>query len=471
MKEVILKRYGEKFGKRVEYVISVIRRVITFSHFLGEVIIIFIFGAVFFAHVKIAFCNVAIKIVVVNPLASQERNVPVRYDLPSGIGKEDILFTNGLKVNYDEQKGVYYVYGKVKLGPKESRTLKIVIRDIWKISQKEIESLMKALDEKIDSIEDSKEKETAMLLGERLKEKLKAVSKQQAELESDIEKRMEVYPVFQRKIESIKDSIFSLDKLVKFGGQESDYEKEVILVIEVKNTFDREIVVPVKYYLPQEITPEYIIDKGEFDLKYDFERKQFYLVKEEKLGPKEVKRYNIRVKDVWHFPEEIVSRYVKEAEQWKEKIIENKEGLTELVEVLFSEIQKNAKLIIDSQEKRGSVKENIYTYRINQKRMRIIKDDLEKLRSFMKKMGEEKQKVPSEKKKVKKMFREVNYLVRLKKASEFLFKEKVKGGSVWKVVMVIVLFVMGLTTFFYGLWFIKLRKEEKRKLKKIGFSK
>mgnify|MGYP000209186015 CR=1 FL=1 len=113
MKEVILKRYGEKFGKRVEYVISVIRRVITFSHFLGEVIIIFIFGAVFFAHVKIAFCNVAIKIVVVNPLASQERNVPVRYDLPSGIGKEDILFTNGLKVNYDEQKGVYYVYGCV----------------------------------------------------------------------------------------------------------------------------------------------------------------------------------------------------------------------------------------------------------------------------------------------------------------------------------------------------------------------
>src|SRR5690349_19477352 len=96
---------------------------------------IFILGVFFlsFFLVRTSFsAELNINILAVNG-TNQPRDKEIHYSLPKELSAEDILDTAGLKSDYDVNAGAYVVSGTVSLGPKETKTFKVRIRDVWKV--------------------------------------------------------------------------------------------------------------------------------------------------------------------------------------------------------------------------------------------------------------------------------------------------------------------------------------------------
>ena len=234
------------------------------------------------------------------------------------------------------------------------------------------------------------------------------------------------------------------------------------LVIEAENTLDQKMEVPIKYYLPQEIIPDYIVEKADFDLKFDPSKNQFFLEKNESFEPNEKKKFNIVIKNIWIISEELINNYLKEAGDLNEKL--QKGAYAQIASSIFNEIKRNAAQIVDSQRKSESIMEYISNFKGNQICLENIKDDLDKLRNLTK---EQKKEEELAKNKIKNVLRDINVLEKLKRFSDTLLKGKLSSIGVWKIILFIISFVIILTTFFYTVWFINLKKEEKRQIKKV----
>src|SRR5437879_658475 len=94
---------------------------------------------------RVSFADLYMSIFAVNGTdAPKEKEI--KQFLPKELKAEDILDSEDLKVDYDVNEGAYYVHGKISLGPKESRTLKIRIRDVWRFNEENIADIKKQID-------------------------------------------------------------------------------------------------------------------------------------------------------------------------------------------------------------------------------------------------------------------------------------------------------------------------------------
>lgn len=63
--------------------------------------------------------------------------------------------------------------------------------------------------------------------------------------------------------------------------------------------------VPIKMYLPQEVTPADIVDSAGLEVEFDPDKSIYYLYKEGvTLKPAETKTFNVEIRDVWIIPQD-----------------------------------------------------------------------------------------------------------------------------------------------------------------------
>jgi hypothetical protein len=94
-----------------------------------------------------------IRITIRNTSPNLARKVPVKHDLPSEIRANDVLDAGGLQVATDARRGVCYVFKEeVEIGPGESVTYNVKIRDRWNVNGPRIGSLKSAAKEILDSV-------------------------------------------------------------------------------------------------------------------------------------------------------------------------------------------------------------------------------------------------------------------------------------------------------------------------------
>ena len=73
------------------------------------------------------YADLYINILAVNG-TDEARDKEVQYYLPKELASSDILeVANGLELDYDSVEGAFLVHGKVRLAPKETKTLKVNI--------------------------------------------------------------------------------------------------------------------------------------------------------------------------------------------------------------------------------------------------------------------------------------------------------------------------------------------------------
>jgi len=224
-----------------------------------------------------------------------------------------------------------------------------------------------------------------------------------------------------------------------FAAPNPDRESVTISVVAANPSADTPKTFPIRIDLPQEVTPEGVLDSGELKMTYDDQKGTYFLFKQEVvLKPKETRVFNVVVKDVWF----ILPKTLEDLEKHGNLILDRLKG---------SDYFDSGKEIMDSIKKRldditlkqadESVgqKVRIGQYRYNLQILSQIKEDLAKMEKLLTFQGS----VP---------------------VPEILEKSKLKSDApstktTWLIILSIMVFMGLLGSQFYITWQKRVRAE------------
>jgi len=407
---------------------------------------IFIFLAssiCFFILAGPVFADVTINILAVNG-TDKDREKNINYHLPQEITEEDVLDSAGLKLSYDVEKGAYAVIGRISLGPKETKTLKVRIRDIWVIDQGKINDIKTQIDESLKRIQSTEFAEVGVIRKEFLTKRLDYIFEQQERYADNVEKRIDSFRIYSDELNSIRNDAVSIEY---WRTKPPDYDESnvVTFIIEAENpSKDHSRKYEHKHYLPSEVKPEHFVEIGDFDFKYDAERGQTYLVKEEEFEPAESKKYQISIVDVWKIDEQEIEnlRYrTRNVYRLLEKTV-----YVDTAKYLVASIKRYLEEIEFSQSLDKNINEHISTFSKNEELFELAEGDVESLEQLLRAVRED-----LERSKLKNVLEKVKSVQSIVELARTVFK-KPEINTAWKIIMGIVTFVALYTIFHFAVW-------------------
>ncbi len=398
--------------------------------------------------------NIFINFVAVNPSETQEKETSVKYYLPRELDPKDIVNAGPLSLDYDIDQSRYFLKGTVTLKPKESKKIKVEVRDVWRIPQEEIDIIRGQIEENIRQLEGTEYFESAQMIGEKMMNKLDYVLSQQQGYSEDINRRIEEYRAYLADIDQIRKNAFSFEYFTSERIREVTQES-VNFIIEVKNPSQKETrMITQKHYLPKEIRSEHILDSQGFDVRWDEDRQQSYLLKEEEFQPGETRKYTIRMKDIWSISLDKVDSMAERTERALEEIkgSEYEAGAQFIGNKIFSLL--NA--IRESQETKANMRKYIGAFRINRHRFEEISLEIEKIELMLARVKAKKLE-ELEKSKVKNILQKLKALRGIASLSEAIFGKKPTLTHTWRIIWGILIFVAVITIVHFFTWWKKAR--------------
>ena len=402
-----------------------------------------------FSFVTVAHANMHINFVVVNASPDEPREVPITYYLPRESDAEDIIDTGMLKLDYDIDKAAHYVSGAIELNPKESKTLRITVRDVWKISPVEIDMLKLQINDHLKLLEGTQYYDAGVLLRDEMFRKMDYIITQQNRFVDNVERRIEEYRAHAATLEEIRKNAYSIDYLKIPPPAMYSEAHTVTFVVEVANAAGAEKDIEQKHYLPNEIRSSDVVDSQGFEVRFDDTRQQCFLAKTETFGPGETKRYSIVIKDIWRFDAESTLQLTKRANDVFTEIqgSEYEAGAQHLVD----SIARKVELIHASIANRSDMKNYISTFRANMTRYDdalIDIDRLEKMLSLVKAKRLEE----FEKSRVTNVLQKIQALRGVMALSEAIFGKRLSMTMTWRIIWGILIFVAFFTTIHFFSW-------------------
>jgi len=150
-------------------------------------------------------------------------------------------------------------------------------------------------------------------------------------------------------------------------------------IVAVNPSSDKEQAVTIKTYLPQEVTPEAIVDAAGLDIDFDAEQSLYYVYKNDVLlKPSETKTFNIELRDVWIIPQGRLDSLRAQAQS----VISRLEGspFYESARLLGDTIYRTLDTVaITQNDTTVSRKSHIGIYRNNLLIVNQIKEDIDRL--------------------------------------------------------------------------------------------
>jgi hypothetical protein len=412
--------------------------------------------------------ELTINLVAVNASENEEREIDVKYHLPPELEPDDILDTGPLVLNYDVDMGSYYVHAMIKFAPKESKTFKVKVRDVWIVTQQEVDLLKQQLDESLKLLEGGEGYEAAKATRDKLFEQLDFILNQQNNYSENIARRLEQYRAYSNTLNDIRGNVYNPEYLVSESVSTVEQDgKTVKFVINVENPDKQsERTLKHKHFLPEEVRAEHVVDNQGFDVRFDDANEKAYLSKEEILQPGEQKKYVIQIKDIWQFPMHKLEGVTERADIALKELKDSVYGPSG--QYLYDAIMDKVEQIEVAQSKTAaSITEHIGLYRINMKRFEDAKQDLERLEQMMAIIRAAKLE-ELESKKVKNVLQRLQSLRGLKSLSEAVFKRGIKVTTTWKIILGTIFFLTVFTTLHFVLWAQRSRKMGEEKGLKEG---
>ena len=403
------------------------------------------------AAVPLVFADLIINFVAVNG-SDEAKDMDIKSYLPKELDPSHILEAGSLTVDYDVEKGVYFVTGKVNFQPKESKTFKIKVKDVWQILPEEVDVLRQQVDQNLQLLEKNPNYDSAKLARNKLVEKLDYILAQQQNYSQDIERRIEQYRAYADQLQQVRNNIFSVDYLTGESNASiaEEADKTIKFIVEVKNPSEtEEKTIEEKHFLPKEIRMEHVVDSKGFDIRFDEKKESAYLTQKETFKPGETKRHEIIMKDIWAFPLPKVQSLRVRAETAYEEIKDSMFAASG--RFLFDEIIKKVDEIKLSQEANLSIKEHIGLFRVNTKKFEETEHLLLKLEQLLaivraKKLEE------LESGKVKNVLQRLKALHGLAALAEAVFKEGLSLTTVWRIIFATLGFVAFFTAINFFIW-------------------
>ncbi len=177
-------------------------------------IIIIVFLMSMSVSLKVQANNVVLKILIANPSETQKKTVPCKVYLPKEVSPQDIVNKNGFEIGYDTQKGCCYVYKKFKLEPGQTLIKEIEIKDIWKIPEEEINSLLSEAKKLTKLLENTEFYERARFLKNSIETKLNEIVERQKTPDLSPDEHISKYRNNLQLLESVKSDLQAAKSLL-----------------------------------------------------------------------------------------------------------------------------------------------------------------------------------------------------------------------------------------------------------------
>jgi phage shock protein A len=401
------------------------------------------------------WADVIINVLAING-APEKKETPIRFVLPPDVKANDIVDTDGLSVEYDVNEGAYVAQGAVSLEPKATKTFRIKVKDIWKLTPQDVDTIKKEINEAHDKLGKLGDDSKAAILKQQLLERLDFVVSQQNSSANSVEKRIDSFRIYRDRLDGIKHEALSVDYWRSDPNEAKFKEKLVRMVIEIENPpTESKRMIEEKYFLPLEVKPEYIVNREDFDIKFDEEKRKPYLFKEEEFESGQKRRYEIGIRDVWHVEEKDME-YLNQRSVYANNFLKESR-FEKTAQYLFDRCQIKLNSIIESQKVQREILEHISTYRQNVSLFEGARQDVEDLEKLVAIFRDE-----LEKTKVRNVLQKVRSLKNVSDVSDSLFKTKPKMNKTWEMVGWVVLFVGIYTIIHFGIWALRSSGKKKK---------
>src|SRR3989338_2029466 len=258
--------------------------------------------------------EVKLKILAVNPSDTQKLNTTVRQDLHPEVKPEDVIDAAGMETKYNSEKKVFYLQKNVELNPRQTSTFEVRVKNVWNIPDEDIQKVRQEIEQSMNALKGTKYAQTGQLLYEKVMEKITRVEEEQAKAVG-IKQKIEFYRAHIQQLEDIRGEVFSLGAMRRMEEENKEGIREVKFSITAENPSDQPLKMMVRSYLPKEIKSDDVLEKLDFDLVYSRNKNRFTLEKEDNFAAKEVKRYQITLRDIWYIPQGDLDFLRKQAEK------------------------------------------------------------------------------------------------------------------------------------------------------------
>lgn len=402
---------------------------------------VIILGIIFLTGMMpLVFADVYINVMAVNG-SPDKKDTSVKYNLPGDLKAEDILDTNGLKLDYNVADANYVVSGSVSLEPKESKTFRIRVKDIWHITPEQTTQIKSDIEKGFEQVGKIYDAAKAQELKDKLEKRLDFITQQQSSA-SSIEQRIDSYRSYRNEVARIRDEALAVDYW-KSNPEQNKNQRIIHFNIDTENPVNGETKpIKEKQYLPSEVKPQDVVEAAGFEIRYDQERQQSFLFKEEEIPQGQKKSYTIGLRDIWHIEQNDID-YLRKRADYAEDFLKNSK-YAQTAKVIYDQIDPLLKNIEESQKKTLEITEHISAYRDNHKSFEDAKSDVENIEKLLALYREE-----LEKSKVENVLSKVRSLKGLSDFSKQVFDKKPTESKTWSFISWVLLFVGGLSIIYF----------------------
>ncbi len=411
-----------------------------------------IFGTLFVCVVlsigmmTLAYADIYINVVAVNG-ATTDKTSSIKFGLPGELTAEDILDTNGLQLDYNVDDADYYVFGDVKLKPKESKTFKIHVKDKWMVTPEQVTELKKQIEKGYEVLGKPHDTQKADVLKARLESKIDYIVNLQSSSADSVDKRIDDYRAYTKEIKRIENS--ALDVSYWRSDPGIDQAPRLIhLTIEVSNPAKVMKHFKHKDYLPQEVKPEDVVEAEGFEVRYDQIKQLSFLFKEEDLAPGDKKKYSIGILDIWSVDQKDID-YLKSRAEYAFDFLKDSK-FEDSAKILMDRISSNLQAIETSQAVQRPILEHISAYRTNKNTYNDTQKDVENLEKLLSVFREDLQKS-----KVENVLQKIQSLKNVSDVSKVMFNKKFETSTAWSFIGWVLLFVGILTLINFVVWLLR----------------
>ena len=163
--------------------------------------------------------SVVFRIFAVNPSKIKPQKVQIKNYLLEEVKPRDIMDLNGLDLEYDAEKALYYVYkNDLELAPGEVRAFRVHVEDIWFIAQSTLTDLREHASGILARLEKSEYYDQAKAIADSIFSRLDYIATSQGDDSMSREQHIGLYRENVKTVDAIKEDLAKMEKILVTAG-------------------------------------------------------------------------------------------------------------------------------------------------------------------------------------------------------------------------------------------------------------
>ncbi|MDD5356094.1 MAG: hypothetical protein PHY56_06130, partial [Candidatus Omnitrophica bacterium] len=159
--------------------------------------------------------SILMNAVVVNPSASKSQTAMLKAYLPVESKPEDIVSLGDLSVSYDVQENLYYVFKEFTLAPGEVAKRQIELKDVWVISEKELNVNLERINEMLQELKGSSFYDRAVVIKDAIQARVDQILEAQKKaIEALPDVHIAVYRSNMQILNTIKEDLAKVEAML-----------------------------------------------------------------------------------------------------------------------------------------------------------------------------------------------------------------------------------------------------------------